>query len=133
LAADFGVADRVRHLAGLSRVDSLRLQREADALLLVDWNDPSAGVIPSKIFEYMQATAPILAVGGAPHSAVGELLRKTGRGIHLGSDKSAIAAFLRKLGRPGADLRLERNDAEIRKFTVENLSLKYLELVTSRP
>lgn len=73
-----GVPDAAVHLGQLSRPESLRLQRDADALLAIEFEGQSKGVLSGKIFEYLHATAPVL-VSGRP-GCVGELVEGTGRG-----------------------------------------------------
>jgi hypothetical protein len=130
LAQQIGVGNLVEHVAGVHRLDAVRMQRDADALLLVDWEDSSAGVIPSKVFEYLQTTPPILAVGGSPDSPVGQLLRQTGRGVHLGRNVTEIMNFLvRLVGRMHDPITLVRNEDEIRTFSVEHQAMGYLQLL----
>ena len=51
LLARAASGDRESAPVGYARV--VQIQREADILLLLRWNDPSeAGVVPGKIFEY---------------------------------------------------------------------------------
>jgi len=60
---------------------SLVEQRESQVLLFLMWQDSQeAGVITSKIFEYLAAMRPILAVGEY-NDVVNELLTETGAGI----------------------------------------------------
>jgi len=61
---------------------ALQKQRESQILLLLNWNDPDeVGVYTGKVFEYLAARRPILAVGG-PRGVVTELLEETGAGVH---------------------------------------------------
>ena len=58
-------------------------QRESHVLLLLNWDDPSEkGVYTGKVFEYLAAKRPILALGG-PGGVVEELLNETSTGIHI--------------------------------------------------
>ena len=60
--------------------ESLRLQRNATALLFFDWSDGhEKGCYSAKIYEYLGARRPILSVG--PHdSVVADLIAQTGAG-----------------------------------------------------
>jgi hypothetical protein len=50
--------------AQVPRLQALKLQRQADILLLLQWNDPSEiGNVPAKLFEYLAARRPILGLG----------------------------------------------------------------------
>lgn len=65
-----------------SREVALARQRESQILLLLNWNDPQEqGVYTGKVFEYIAAQRPILAIGG-PGGVVKELLEETNAGIH---------------------------------------------------
>lgn len=75
--------------------DSLRLQCESDILLLLLWNDPAEkGVYTGKLFEYLGAGRPVLAIG-PPDCAAADLLRSQNAGF-VTSDPSLIADNLRK-------------------------------------
>ena len=50
--------------------ESLAVQGRADALLLLMWDHPEEkGVLPGKLFEYMGAGKPVLAVGAGDGAA----------------------------------------------------------------
>jgi glycosyltransferase involved in cell wall biosynthesis len=58
-------------------------QRESQILLFLQWDNPNeAGVYTGKLFEYLAAKRPILALGG-PQGVVGDLLTETRAGIHI--------------------------------------------------
>ena len=72
---------------------SLRAQRASQLLLLPRWDDPrEAGVFTGKVFEYLGARRPIIALGGPP-GVVPDLLRETKAGVHVIS-KAQLRAFL---------------------------------------
>jgi len=74
---------------------SLDVQRRADVLLLLLWNDPrEAGVFTGKLFEYVGAARPILAVG-ADRGVAADLIRSRELGVAL-ADPGQIAAALRR-------------------------------------
>lgn len=61
--------------------ESIRRQQESTALLLLEWNSPLAKhVYPGKIFEYLGAGRPVLALAYKT-GAIDKLLRETGAGI----------------------------------------------------
>lgn len=80
--------------------ESIQKQMEADILLLLEWTDEQAkGVYTGKIFEYLWAKKPIIAIG-PKGGVVDELLRETGSGSLVTSVdetkkilKTWIAAF----------------------------------------
>jgi glycosyltransferase involved in cell wall biosynthesis len=64
------------------RRESLRLQRDSDALLLLipEAGGRGRGVLSGKVFEYLAAERPILAAV-PPDGAAAELIEETGAGV----------------------------------------------------
>ncbi len=91
-----GLADRVELIDYVPRRESLRLQRDSDALLLLipEAGGRGRGVLSGKVFEYLAAERPVLAV--VPEDgAAAELIRDTGAGLVAGpEDVPAIRAAL---------------------------------------
>ena len=76
----------VRLHGQISRKESVQKQRESQVLLLLTWNDPhEKGVYTAKLFEYLAAGRPILALG-LPGSVVTDLLNQTHAGVNVSSD-----------------------------------------------
>jgi len=77
-----GLADRVELIDHVPRRESLRLQRDSDALLLLipEAGGRGRGVLSGKVFEYLAAERPVLAVV-PPDGAAAELVRETGAGL----------------------------------------------------
>lgn len=89
-----GCADNLVDHGEILRREALGLQRRADVLLLLMWNNTGeAGVYSGKLFEYLFARRPILMLGW-PHGVAAELIRSRNAGLVL-NDPSAIAAQLR--------------------------------------
>lgn len=98
--------ETVRELAKLHEVDhlvqinspvpyheSVQLQCQADILLLLLWNDPmEKGIYSGKLFEYIGARRPILAIG-CEDNVASELIRDRNVGITL-QNEVQIAALL---------------------------------------
>ncbi len=84
-ALDLG--DRLEIVDYLPRADSLRLQRDSEALLLLvpDAGGRGKGVLSGKVFEYIAAGRPILAVV-PPDGAAADLVRETGSGVVVAPD-----------------------------------------------
>jgi glycosyltransferase involved in cell wall biosynthesis len=82
-----GLGDRVEVIDYVPRRESLRLQRDSDALLLLipDAGGRGRGVLSGKVFEYLAAERPVLAVV-PPDGAAAELVRETGAGLVAGPD-----------------------------------------------
>lgn len=86
-----------RFLGRLTPIDALRLQRQADALVLLNCTNPSPdeGTLsfPAKAFEYLNAGRPILALPRDPGGWGDQLLESTGAGTTADSAKSAAAVL----------------------------------------
>jgi glycosyltransferase involved in cell wall biosynthesis len=86
------LGERVEIIDYVPRRESLRLQRESDALLLLipEAGGRGRGVLSGKVFEYLAAERPILAVV-PPEGAAAGLIRDTGAGVVAApEDESAI-------------------------------------------
>ena len=86
-AEALGLGDRIELLGDVSRRRSLELQRDSDVLLLLipESGGRGKGVLTGKIFEYLAAERPILAVV-PPEGAAAQLVRDTGAGVVAPSD-----------------------------------------------
>ncbi|WP_281950370.1 glycosyltransferase [Nitrosophilus kaiyonis] len=81
----------------VSREESLKVQKESDMLLLLEWNDPSAkGVLTGKLFEYLVSGRPILGIGINNENEAGKLIEKTKTG-KLFTNKDLLKQELKKI------------------------------------
>lgn len=88
-----GVLPLVTLEAAVPYSESLRLQRAATALLFFDWLDGrESGWYSAKLYEYLGARRPILSIG-PPSSVAGDLLRRTGAGVVVGTEPQARAVL----------------------------------------
>jgi glycosyltransferase involved in cell wall biosynthesis len=98
-AETLALGDRLEVIPYASRRRSLELQRDSEALLLLipDAGGRGKGVLSGKVFEYLAAERPILAVV-PPDGAAASLIRDAGAGIVVAPDDVAgIATALRDL------------------------------------
>jgi glycosyltransferase involved in cell wall biosynthesis len=72
-----GLGESVEHVGHLPRADALRLQRGAGALVLV--TSGNSGEATGKLFEYLAADRPILALAAANEAA--RIVGETGTGL----------------------------------------------------
>ena len=86
-AEALGLGDRLELLPHVPRRESLALQRDSDALLLLipEAGGRGEGVLSGKVFEYVAAERPILAAV-PPEGAAAELIEATGTGIVAAPD-----------------------------------------------
>jgi glycosyltransferase involved in cell wall biosynthesis len=98
-AEGLGLGDRLELHEYVPRRESLRLQRDSDALLLLipDAGGRGRGVLSGKVFEYLAAERPILAAV-PPDGAAAELIEETGAGVVAPPDDvEALRAALVRL------------------------------------
>ena len=107
----------------MPRRRSLELQRDSEALLLLipEADGRGKGVLSGKVFEYLAAERPMLAVV-PPDGAAAELIREIGAGVVVAPDDSAaMREALGGLHAPLAGGRARR-DAARRRDQRERLS-----------
>jgi glycosyltransferase involved in cell wall biosynthesis len=128
-ARRFGLGDRLDFRGAVPRAEALRLQRDAGALVLLDWFDPRHGVLTGKVFEYLLSPAPIWVVGGSPNSPAAGLVEQSGRGIALGRDVGRIRLAIGDLI-AGTSPVLTPNRAFIAGLTRGEQARRFLRLLT---
>jgi glycosyltransferase involved in cell wall biosynthesis len=86
-AEGLGLGDRLELYPYVPRRESLALQRDSEALLLLipEAGGRGRGVLSGKVFEYLAAERPILAAV-PPDGAAAELIRETGAGVVAAAD-----------------------------------------------
>jgi hypothetical protein len=88
-----GVSDQVRVLGWVDRERNLEIQRDSDALLLLQPAQYAEAAIPGKLFEYMGRRRPILAF--MPDGSAPRIIREHGLGrVISSSDPGTIAEEL---------------------------------------
>jgi glycosyltransferase involved in cell wall biosynthesis len=93
------LGDRLELVPYAPRRRSLELQRDSEALLLLipEAGGRGKGVLSGKVFEYLAAQRPILAIV-PPDGAAAALIRETGAGVVVAPDDvDGMAAALREL------------------------------------
>ncbi len=89
-ADSLGLGDKLELVPYAPRAESLRLQRDSEALLLLvpEAGGRGRGVLSGKVFEYLAAERPILAAV-PPEGAAASLIRETGAGVVVAPDDVA--------------------------------------------
>lgn len=102
LVRQCGAEEFVLRGGHVSHAESLRHQREADALILLESHSPAHdGILTGKVFEYVASGRPVLCVGPASGSEIDRLLRSCGVGIAVGIDPTLIDRALDDLAAAG--------------------------------
>jgi len=95
LAAPYGLQDIISVSSRIPHSESIKKQMQADILLLLEWIDPKVrGFFSGKVFEYLGAKRPVLAVG--PKGGVIEALLHTTRAGALVSTVAEAKATLKR-------------------------------------
>jgi glycosyltransferase involved in cell wall biosynthesis len=118
------------------RSEILLMERRASALLLLLWNHPSeSGVYTGKLFEYLGARRPILAVGGPEQSVVDAVLRETGCAPRHRDAESLERALLDLVTNHAAGYDARLQESAVAPFEAVYLARRFatvLERVTAR-
>jgi hypothetical protein len=111
LAQARAVLDCVRWHRKCARHESMMWQRSADINLIFEWHPVSTGVCPAKLYEYLGAGRPILAIG-EQGGAIHDVLTRARAGRVIGNAADIADHILTHLNghcpdsRPGNDVNL---------------------------
>ncbi len=107
-------------------------QMESHLLLLLNWGNPRGnGCYSGKVFEYLGAKRPIIAVGGTGNDVVNTLLKKTKSGSYCSSiadTKTSITAFYQEYEKT-RNVVYRGIDSEINLFRYPELARQYASLL----
>ena len=94
LISEYGLESLAFQWGIVNRAEAVRQQRSSQLLLSLNWDHPAEkGVYTGKIFEYLAAQRPILALGG-PRGVVSDLLEETQAGVHIRTEDELREAIL---------------------------------------
>ena len=83
LSAKYNLTECVNFSDFISRDKILSIEKSAQILLLLTWNNQQdAAVFPAKVFEYLAAERPILSIGYQGTCSLADLLDETQAGTH---------------------------------------------------
>lgn len=137
-AASCGLEGCVELHGSVSREESLRLQGEADLLLMASWNLRSqTGILTGKLFEYLMINRPIVCYmsGDVAGSELKALLAETGSGFcaeQAAGEEEALYEYLKALLARWAQneaLQPERNDAAVERYSYSQRAQRLAELM----
>ncbi|MFC1927483.1 glycosyltransferase [Chloroflexota bacterium] len=130
-AEHYGLTHIVKQFGIVPREIALNKQRESQLLLLLKWNDTQQrGVYTAKIFEYLAARRPVLAVGGFS-DVVDQLLGETKAGVSGQTGEEIKAALLRlyqEYKSTGA-VACSGDEAEISKYSHREMARRFAEVL----
>lgn len=121
----------------ISREQSLGMQQEADIVLLLNWNDDNyTGVIPGKLYEYMAAKRPIVALimGNQAGSESARMIDECNIGCACEqaslSDRHKLEKYIRmRISEYRKNNRSSVNSDSIEAFEYKNIAKKYLSVI----
>lgn len=126
-----GLSGVVRQYGIVPKEIALEKQRESQLLLMLKWNDPAErGIYSSKIFEYLAAGRPVLAVGGY-RDVVSELLTETGAGVDAPTPEDAkrllrgLFEEYRRIGR----VRYGGDRVKVNQYNWREVARRYTEIL----
>lgn len=121
----YGLEPYLEQVAYVAHSEAVRYQQTSQLLLLVEIDsEDTRGILPGKLFEYIAARRPILAIGPAGWEA-GDIIRETGAGAvfnHQDTDK--IREELNSWFRQFMEGTLKHNGGNIEKYSRRELTRK---------
>ncbi len=126
----FGLEHIVRLYGTVPREEALKLQKESQILLLLLVNDArDQGYYTGKLFEYLGAKRPILAIGGA-NSIVKDLLANTNAGKFAENKEQAEAILMQHYQEfiTSGEVKYGAN-GDIENYTYNSMAVKYSKLL----
>jgi len=121
----------VKVLGFVPRNVALKKQRESQLLLLLLWNNPQEkGVYTGKVFEYLAAQRPILALGGPDEGVVKDLLNETQAGHYVSSLEdleATLSKYYSEFTKTGAVASTEEN--AISKYSQLEMARKFADVL----
>jgi glycosyltransferase involved in cell wall biosynthesis len=126
----FGLKNHLEVCGYVSHGDALKIQRSAQILLLIEINsEETKGIIPGKLFEYMAAKRPILAVGPSEWDVV-RILKETNAGNCFNYDElENLKAQIMRYYELFKQNKLKSESENIEKYSRKNLTGKLAQLL----
>jgi glycosyltransferase involved in cell wall biosynthesis len=132
LIGKYDLEPYVKQYGLISRSEALEKQRKSQVLLLLDWNDPEeTGIYTGKIFEYLAAKRPILAVGGSEEGVISHLLCQTRAGVHCTDVETVVqmlTAWLNEFDASGS-VAYSGDDNVIFQYSQKVMAERYSEIL----
>ena len=129
--AEHGLSSYVNTLGYVSHKEVLELQPKSQILLLLEIDaDETKGILPGKLFEYLKAKRPILAIGPKEWEA-SEIVAATNSGVGVSSkDESAIKNVLLEWFDAYKKDMLTINSSKIEKYSRKELTKQLAKSIT---
>lgn len=128
----YGLNDKAVYKGYVSHTEAKVLQRTSQVLLLLEINSlETKAIIPGKLFEYLQANRPIVALG-PKGSDMNAILKNTGTGVFISSnEEKKIKAIIIKHYQAYKTNSLVLNETNISAYTREALTETLAKLINN--
>lgn len=120
------LSSKLNYMGYLSHSEVLKAYSESSMLLLlINQSDNASGHIPGKLFEYLAAQTPVLAIG-EKNGDVGRILQETGNGeVFDHREEGLITDFIRTVFEGS----LATNDEKIQLYSRKELSKRLIQQI----
>ncbi|MDE3743358.1 glycosyltransferase family 4 protein [Maribacter polysaccharolyticus] len=127
---DSGLKDHTEILGYVSHNEALRIQQQSQVLLLVEIDaKETQGILPGKLYEYMAAKRPILAIGPKKWDAA-RIITETRSGSSFGySDENKLKDVLLKWFSAYKNGGLYVNAQDLEKYSRRELTRELAKLI----
>jgi glycosyltransferase involved in cell wall biosynthesis len=133
LVGKYGLSGSVWIHKRVTRKDAIEIQRRSQILLLFAWNDPAQkGILTGKIFEYLAARRPILAIGSAKDE-IADLLEATRAGVFADTDDritEILAGFFHQFRQYGY-VPYSGVDNVVQQYSQKEMAKKFSQLLNA--
>ena len=132
LIASYGLEDVAVVHGFVDRQMVLAAERRADRLIVLCWDGQGAeGVVAGKLFEYLGARRPILAIGGPAKLSVEDILTATGAGVRSRTVAETKADVLNALAEHRSGHRRVIPEHAVRSYSGEECARQFAEVLES--
>ena len=119
----YGLTQNLRNLGYVSHREALQLQHNSQLLLLLEIDSKNTrAIIPGKLFEYLRANRPIIAIG-PKGSDIQDIIEDTESGFYFDlSEKRALKETISKAYISFLNGTLKSRSKDISKYSRKNLT-----------
>lgn len=130
MAQEHGVEQYVHQLGFRRRDECLHIQRDADVLLLLEFQSENhKGLLSGKIFEYLFSGTEIWAIGRQADDSVEQMLERSKSGRHFATDVDLIASALSDLLENKSVAQIHPDSDYLSLFTRESRAYAMLHII----
>ena len=121
--AALGLTENYKTLGYVSHQEAIQIQHDAQVLLLVEMDSPETkSIIPGKLFEYVAANRPILAIGPEGSDVEG-IIKETNTGVYFKyTDKEKLKQQVQLYYEAYLKANLNVNSKNIEKYSRSTLT-----------